>query len=444
MANYHHYEKSGKIKTDVGELTFDNLTDDLDKLRTKGDGLKIVDKTVTDIGTTEKGKKKILAIKIGRDSSKRVLLVGCHHAREWISVEIPFLVAKYLIDNYKEKANCTTDKEKRINYLVDNAEIWIVPILNPDGHLKTFGSGDSLWRANRKRVVFAADQTIERWVETKEYFTETKKFGSDDYNLKYFRLAATGVGRKETAVVKKGVYEGVDLNRNYPAPKGPAGAKEPEWGVETHGETAPFQGGFVEFENVKDATDKGSFWSLQTSKEPKPPDTFCGPSAGSEKEVDAVVQLVAKGNFKVIVSYHNFSKVLLFPDDAAKDVGVQFLGKGMEELFKDQKNAYKYESGSGLYPTSGDTMAWAWRVHSIANYTIELPPTEADAKANNSKFNRFPPSEIQGTFEHNLPVALCAINCAISGLTPAKVASPPKGVVSAVLNCWEQLKGWKP
>src|SRR5262249_18261915 len=40
MANYHHYDKSGSIKTDIGSLAFDNLTDDLDKLRTAGDTLK--------------------------------------------------------------------------------------------------------------------------------------------------------------------------------------------------------------------------------------------------------------------------------------------------------------------------------------------------------------------------------------------------------------------
>jgi hypothetical protein len=443
MANYHHPDTAGKIKTDVGFLQFDSLYDDLAKLRSKGDKLKIVDNSVTNIGITV-NKRPIQAIKIGRNPDKRVLIVGCHHAREWISVEIPYLVAKYLIDNYKEKKDATTDKEKRINYLVDNAEIWIVPLLNPDGHAKTFKKDESFWRANRNQIKFASDTTIERWTEKAPYHTEKRKDGPKEYELKFFRLDPTKGGTKHTITIKKGVYEGVDLNRNYPAPKGAPGAKEPPWGVETHGDVAPFTGGLVEYQNTSDAADKGSWWSLTSSREPDPPDTFCGPSAGSEKEVDAIVKLLDKGNFKIVVSYHNYSKLILFPTDAEKDADIQFLGKGMEELYKDRGDPHELRPSSKLYVTSGDTKAWLYRVHKIPCFTIELAPSQKDAKDKKWMFNRLPPSEIEPTFEVNLPAALCAINCAISGFKPAKAAAPAKPVVAAVLNCWEQLKGWKP
>ena len=70
-----------------------------------------------------------------------VLFVGCHHAREWISVEVPLYIAKYLTDNY------ATNPE--IASLVDNQQIWIVPMLNPDGHeyCRTTNRG---WRKNRR------------------------------------------------------------------------------------------------------------------------------------------------------------------------------------------------------------------------------------------------------------------------------------------------------
>ncbi len=54
-----------------------------------------------------------------------VLITGCHHAREWISVEVPLYVAKHLAENY------ATDSH--IRNLVDRAQVWIVPLLNPDG-----------------------------------------------------------------------------------------------------------------------------------------------------------------------------------------------------------------------------------------------------------------------------------------------------------------------
>ena len=50
---------------------------------------------------------------------------GCHHAREWISVEVPFYVAKHLLENYSTDAH--------IRGLVNQSEIWIVPLVNPDG-----------------------------------------------------------------------------------------------------------------------------------------------------------------------------------------------------------------------------------------------------------------------------------------------------------------------
>lgn len=54
-----------------------------------------------------------------------VLITGCHHAREWISVEVPLYVAKHLAENYASNSH--------IRNLVDRAQVWIVPLLNPDG-----------------------------------------------------------------------------------------------------------------------------------------------------------------------------------------------------------------------------------------------------------------------------------------------------------------------
>ena len=59
------------------------------------------------------------------ENEASVIFLGCHHAREWISVEVPYLLGKYLVENY------STDAE--IRRLVDNCDIWIVPLVNPDG-----------------------------------------------------------------------------------------------------------------------------------------------------------------------------------------------------------------------------------------------------------------------------------------------------------------------
>ncbi len=90
--------------------------------------------------------RKILALKISDnpglvEDEPRVAFIGCHHAREWISVEVPFLLARYLLENYHQ--------DERIKLLVDSSEIWIVPLLNPDG-LEYSIINYRLWRKNRR------------------------------------------------------------------------------------------------------------------------------------------------------------------------------------------------------------------------------------------------------------------------------------------------------
>lgn len=69
-----------------------------------------------------------------------ILVDGCHHAREWIAVEVPLFFADYLVSNYRKIGDVTR--------LVDHAEVWIVPILNPDGYVYT--ETDRFWRKTRR------------------------------------------------------------------------------------------------------------------------------------------------------------------------------------------------------------------------------------------------------------------------------------------------------
>ncbi len=90
--------------------------------------------------------RKITALKISDNPAQdedeaEVLFLGCHHAREWISVEIPFLLGKHLVENY------SADPE--IRRLVDQSEIWIVPLVNPDG-LEFTLHFYRYWRKNRR------------------------------------------------------------------------------------------------------------------------------------------------------------------------------------------------------------------------------------------------------------------------------------------------------
>jgi hypothetical protein len=97
------------------------------------------------IGASLEG-RNIYAIKISdnvdRDEEEaEVLFLGCHHAREWISVEVPFLLARRLAEGYEE--------DPAIKELVDRSEIWIAPLVNPDG-LEYSINVYRYWRKNRR------------------------------------------------------------------------------------------------------------------------------------------------------------------------------------------------------------------------------------------------------------------------------------------------------
>jgi carboxypeptidase T len=73
-----------------------------------------------------------------------IMYMGCHHAREHLSVEVPFMLIDYLVSNYGKDPNVTR--------LVDTREIFIAPMVNPDGHVFDFqGNSGRMWRKNRAR-----------------------------------------------------------------------------------------------------------------------------------------------------------------------------------------------------------------------------------------------------------------------------------------------------
>jgi len=101
---------------------------------------------VYDIGDSIEG-RDILAIKISDNvtieeaGEANVLYMGCHHAREWISVEIPMYLTNFLVDNY--------GTDPTITKLVDERQTWIVPIVNPDG-LEYSQNVYTMWRKNKR------------------------------------------------------------------------------------------------------------------------------------------------------------------------------------------------------------------------------------------------------------------------------------------------------
>ncbi len=131
--------KASQEPSELSYHTYETLQSDLYALENSGIAKVYV------IGTSIEG-RDILAVKISdnpelAEGEPAVPFPGCHHAREWISVEVPYYIAKHLVDNYAS--------DPSVKALVDNGEIWVIPMVNPDGHQYSVTT-NRLWRKNRR------------------------------------------------------------------------------------------------------------------------------------------------------------------------------------------------------------------------------------------------------------------------------------------------------
>ncbi len=256
--------------------------------------------------------RDIIAIKISdnvaeEEDEPETLFLGCHHAREWIAVEVPLGLAIYLVTNY--------DTDPQVKSYVDNGQIWIVPMVNPDGHEYSVTT-NRLWRKNRRN--------------------------------------------------NGGGTFGVDLNRNY-----------------------------------------GYGWGGPGSSPLPSSDIYHGTGPFSEPETQAIRALFLTHDFKIMITYHSYSQLILYPwgntfAPAAHEPGLASMAWKMSNLIQAVNNKfYQPEPGSSLYITSGTTDDWTYS-KGVFSYTIELRPVGAPGFV-------LPENEIIPTFLENLPAALYLI-----------------------------------
>jgi carboxypeptidase T len=101
---------------------------------------------IVDLGNSIQG-KPIRAIKISDNpaldepAEADVVFVALHHAREWMSTETALFIAEQILLKYSTDAQVQAD--------VKAAQIWIIPVMNPDGYAYT-ATVDRFWRKNRR------------------------------------------------------------------------------------------------------------------------------------------------------------------------------------------------------------------------------------------------------------------------------------------------------
>ena len=398
-------------------MEFYSLERDLMQLRRDASAKGILSANDTaSIGTTNGANPKSMPSLViggnlwsGGGPVPKVLIVGCHHAREWISVELPYLIADYLVSKYDPSPGVppsdtaapgtTAGQAQRIKHLVGNREIWFVPMLNSEGHDHTIRTSRK-WRPNCFINSFPAGTTI-----------TAPQFGG---------------GTRAITIPPGSAFTGVDVNRNYDTA---------DWGQET------YEGAIRR--TSRDPTDQGEDATFGGQ-------VFCGMAAESERETAAIADLIRTRKFGSVISYHNFAEDILAPDATFADAFTKSLGDGMKDLIAERGISYAFKTATGLYRTTGDTVDYY--IEKVPGkrpgYTIEVSPENPPAILDH-QFSGLPETEIRRVFQQNLAAALAAINCAgfasaPTGTTTTFRLGVPPWVVTVVPNCWNRFKGWDP
>lgn len=209
------------------------------------------------------------------EAEPEVLYTSVHHAREPNSLSEVIFYMWYLLENYNSSAE--------IKFLVDNTEMYFVPMVNPDGYIynqTTNPSGGGMWRKNRR--------------------------------------------------LNSGGSYGVDLNRNY------------SYGWGTTGTT-----------------------TTQSN------DTYCGTSAFSEPETQAIKWFCENRDFQYAFNAHTYANDILFPigtTTAEFAVDHNYFQAFTHHMV--QYNGYANIKSSSLYPASGDSDDYMYKVDTVVKPKI--------------------------------------------------------------------------
>lgn len=236
------------------------------------------------------GGRPILALKISdapeRDEDEPAVLInGAHHGSELMATEYTLDVVQRLLEGYAD--------DPAVRRRVDGLEIWCVPLVNPDGNY---------------------------------------------YYMHRSRAAGRKNGRDNDGDGALSVWDGVDLNRNYPFMWGALG----ELGSR-------------------------SFYS---------DGRYRGPAAASEPEVQAIVRLAQERRFAAAISFHTLATAVLSPytiDGAlnpARDEAWA-LAERLVAAAPPQPNGRRYNVRRKLYPVDGTDQDWHRFAHGTLAFLVE-------------------------------------------------------------------------
>jgi hypothetical protein len=337
-----------------------------------------------------------------------VLLVGNHHAREWMSYEVPMLVLE-TIAFYYGKAGIDNDGDGQIDedpwgdangdgQLDDDGDCLLLANGDTNGDDIVCGPGDlgvdedfsDQWITdliNKHEVYLVPMLNVDgNRYDREEYCGETawENCATSGWRKNLRDNTVTGV----TPIpdldeeVDEGC-DGVDLNRNY----------QFEWGAPL-GATGPLVPGMCYagqnndvYNGPVDTVDQDKDGKLNEDHVDGKDDDADGLTdedwmgGNSEPETKFIQDLTEMNDdngdgaseFKSTITWHSFSELVLYPwghctnCESPDHAQLIYHGDRMAEMTQ-----YENKQSSELYPTSGDFCDWHYGVHGSYCYTIEI------------------------------------------------------------------------
>ena len=246
------------------------------------------------------------------DGNQRGAMVinGTTHAREWQAPE----VVTGLFEALVERAN----SDPLVGWLLENVDIWLLPVQNPDGFLQTQRYPDQaiLGRDPRWPDFWPRDGRMRR-----------KNMRSVDEILETF----------------SDHLRGVDLNRNNP----------PHWAA-----------------------------SAATGGSSNNPNelVYHGTSSASEPEAQALLALAelagGKGAIRYYVDTHSFTQLYFMPltNNSARNLQSRAVGEGMQRVLAATGVAYDLVPNSASAPIGSTDELFAWDFEATS-FTLEIEPS---------------------------------------------------------------------
>ena len=129
---------------------------------------------------------------------------------------------------------------------------------------------------------------------------------------------------------------------------------------------------------------------------------YCGPSAFSENETQAIKDLATSQDFVISLSYHTYGEVIYYPRNNNIDT-TSPKGDLLEAIAQDLGGltGYDYMEGVDAYPSTGDSDDWLYEDTDCLPFTIELGTQWA-----------VPDDELLTLCQKNLQAALYALDIA--------------------------------